>query len=54
MGLKFGLLRNVRVHHRLGVFENRMFSRIFGPVKREMTGGWENCSVKIQAWVDLY
>jgi hypothetical protein len=26
--------------HRLGVFENRVLRRIFGPKRDEMTGGW--------------
>jgi hypothetical protein len=30
----------LREEHRLRVFENRVLSRIFGPKRGEMTGGW--------------
>jgi hypothetical protein len=30
----------LREEHRLRVFENRVFRRIFGPKKDEVTGGW--------------
>jgi hypothetical protein len=30
----------LREVHRLGVFENRMLRRIFGPKRDEVTGGW--------------
>jgi hypothetical protein len=30
----------LREEHRLRVFENRVLSRIFGPKKDEVTGGW--------------
>jgi hypothetical protein len=30
----------LREEHRLRVFENRVFSRIFGPKRDEVTGGW--------------
>jgi hypothetical protein len=30
----------LREEHRLRVFENRMLSRIFGPKKNEIIGGW--------------
>jgi hypothetical protein len=30
----------LREEHRLRVFENRMFRRIFGPKRDEVTGGW--------------
>jgi hypothetical protein len=30
----------LREKHRLGVFENRVLRRIFGPKKAEVTGGW--------------
>jgi hypothetical protein len=30
----------LREEHRLRVFENRMLSRIFGPKRDEVTGGW--------------
>jgi hypothetical protein len=30
----------LREEHRLGVFENRVLRRIFGPKRGEVTGGW--------------
>jgi hypothetical protein len=30
----------LREEHRLGVFENRLLRRIFGPKRDEVTGGW--------------
>jgi hypothetical protein len=30
----------VRLGHRLGVFENRVLMRIFGPKREEVEGGW--------------
>jgi hypothetical protein len=30
----------VREEHKLSVFENRVFRRIFGPKKDGVTGGW--------------
>jgi hypothetical protein len=30
----------LREEHRLRVFENRLLSRIFGPKRGEVTGGW--------------
>jgi hypothetical protein len=30
----------LREEHRLRVFENRVLSRIFGPKRDEVTGGW--------------
>jgi hypothetical protein len=30
----------LREEHRLGVFENRVLRRIFGPKRDEVTGGW--------------
>jgi hypothetical protein len=30
----------LREKHRLGVFENRVLSRIFGPKRDEVTGDW--------------
>jgi hypothetical protein len=30
----------LREKHRLGVFENRVLRRIFGPKRDEVTGGW--------------
>jgi hypothetical protein len=30
----------LREEHRLGVFENRVLTRIFGPKRDEVTGGW--------------
>jgi hypothetical protein len=30
----------LREDHRLGVFENRVLRRIFGPKRDEVTGGW--------------
>jgi hypothetical protein len=32
--------------HRLSVFENRMFRRIFRPKRDEVTGGGENCIMR--------
>jgi hypothetical protein len=31
----------LREEHRLRVFENRVLRRIFGPMKKEVTGGWK-------------
>jgi hypothetical protein len=31
---------SLRGKHRLGVFENRVLRRIFGPKRDEVTGGW--------------
>jgi hypothetical protein len=39
MGVKLGLL-TLREEHRLGVFENRVLRRIFGPKRDEVTGEW--------------
>jgi hypothetical protein len=36
----------LREEHRLGVFENRVLRRIFGPKRDEVTGEWENCLMK--------
>jgi hypothetical protein len=30
----------LREEHRLGVFENRVLRRIFGPTRDKVTGGW--------------
>jgi hypothetical protein len=30
----------LREEHSLGVFENRVLRRIFGPKRDELTGGW--------------
>jgi hypothetical protein len=30
----------LREEHRLRIFENRVFRRIFGPKRDEVTGGW--------------
>jgi hypothetical protein len=38
MSLKLGL--TLREGHRLGVFENRVLSRIFGNKREEVAGGW--------------
>jgi len=38
MGVKFGLF-HLREEHRLGMFENRVLRRIFGPKREEVTGG---------------
>jgi hypothetical protein len=32
----------LREQHRLRVFENRVLTRIFGPKRDEVTGGWRN------------
>jgi hypothetical protein len=34
------LVSDIRVEHRLGVFESRVLRRIFGPKRDEMTGEW--------------
>jgi hypothetical protein len=39
MGVKLGSL-TLREEHRLGVFENRVLRRIFGPKRDEVTGVW--------------
>jgi hypothetical protein len=31
----------LRDEHRLGVYENRVLRKIFGPRRDEMTGGWK-------------
>jgi hypothetical protein len=31
----------LREEHRLGMFENRMLRRIFGPKRNEVRGGWK-------------
>jgi hypothetical protein len=38
MGVKLGL--TLREEYRLGVFENRVLRRIFGPKRNEVTGEW--------------
>jgi hypothetical protein len=30
-----------REEHRLGVFENRLLRKIFGPKRNKVTGGWK-------------
>jgi hypothetical protein len=42
MGVKTWSL-TVREEHKLRVFENRVFRRIFGPKRDRMTGGEESC-----------
>jgi hypothetical protein len=39
MGVKL-VLMTLREEHRLKVFENRLLRRIFGPKRKEVTGGW--------------
>jgi hypothetical protein len=34
------LVSDLREEHRLGVFENRVLRRIFGPKRDEVTGEW--------------
>jgi hypothetical protein len=34
------LVSYIKEEHRLGVFENRVLRRIFGPKKDEVTGEW--------------
>jgi hypothetical protein len=34
------------VEHRLGVFENRVLRRIFGPKRVEVAGGWRKLNNK--------
>jgi hypothetical protein len=36
----------LREKHRLGVIENRVLRRIFGPKRDEVTGEWRNCIMK--------
>jgi hypothetical protein len=36
----------LREGHRLGVFENRVLGRIFGPKRDEVTGGWRKLNNK--------
>jgi hypothetical protein len=38
MVVKLGL--TLREEHRLGMFENRVLGRIFGPKRDGVTGGW--------------
>jgi len=38
MGVKLG--RSLREEHKLGVFENRVLRRIFGPKRDEATRDW--------------
>jgi hypothetical protein len=38
-GLRSLIVSNLREYHRLRVFENRVFRRIFGPKRNEVTGG---------------
>jgi hypothetical protein len=33
----------LREEHRLGVFENRVLRRIFGPKRDDVTGEWRKC-----------
>jgi hypothetical protein len=42
----------LREEHRLGVFENRMLRRIFGPKRDEVTGEWRK--LHIEELHDLY
>jgi hypothetical protein len=50
MGAKPGL--TLREEHRLGVFENKVLRRIFGPKRDEVTGGWRK--LHNEAPRDLY
>jgi hypothetical protein len=36
----------LREEHRLGVFENRVLRRIFGPKRDEVTGEWRKLLMK--------
>jgi hypothetical protein len=36
----------LREEHRLGVFENRVLKRIFGPKRDEVTGRWRKYIIK--------
>jgi hypothetical protein len=38
----FVFLFDIREEHRLGMFENRVLLRIFGPKRDELTGEWRN------------
>jgi hypothetical protein len=42
----------LREEHRLGVFENRVWRRIFGPTRDEVTGGWRK--LHNEEFHDLY
>jgi hypothetical protein len=42
----------LREEHRLGVFENRMLKRIFGPKRDEVTGKWRK--LHNEGFHDLY
>jgi hypothetical protein len=37
---------SLREEHRLGVFENGVLRRIFGPKRDEVIGEWRNCIMK--------
>jgi hypothetical protein len=41
----------LRKEHRLGVFENRVLRRIFGPKRDEVTGDWRKLHEELH---DLY
>jgi hypothetical protein len=45
MGVKLGLL-TLREEHKLRVFENRVFRRIFGPKRDEAIGIWIKLHMK--------
>jgi hypothetical protein len=42
----------LREEHRLGVFENRMLRRLFGPKREEVTGEWRK--LHNEEFHDLY
>jgi hypothetical protein len=42
----------LREEHRLGVFENRVLKRIFGPMRDEVTGEWRK--IRKEELHDLY
>jgi hypothetical protein len=44
MGVKLGL--TLREEHRLGVFENRVLRKMFGPNRDEVTGEWRKLQNK--------
>jgi hypothetical protein len=46
------LVSDIREEHRLGVFENRILRRIFGPKRDEVTGEWKK--LHIEELHDLY
>jgi hypothetical protein len=46
------LVSQIREEYRLRVFENRVLRKIFGPGRKEVTGGWRK--VSMEKLHDLY